>query len=97
MTDFDRLQVQLYKLNIPFTKEEDNVLCVFAPNDNTQYVVVMYSPIKDTIAWLDVNKSGYGLGIAENWQELITKIMRFCLEGDIDFIAENFLDKDEEV
>ena len=97
MTDFDRLQVQLYKLNIPFTKEEDNVLCVFAPNDNTQYVVVMYSPIKDAIAWLDVNKSGYDLGIAETWQELITKIMRFCLEGDIDFIAENSLDKDEEV
>ena len=97
MTDFDRLQVQLYKLNIPFTKKEENVLCVFAPNDNTQYVVVMYSPIKDAIAWLDVNKSGYGLGIVENWQELITKIMRFCLEGDIDFIAENFLDKDEEV
>ena len=97
MTDFDRLQVQLYKLNIPFTKKEENVLCVFAPNDNTQYVVVMYSPIKDAIAWLDVNKSGYGLGIVENWQELITKIMRFCLEGDIDFIAENSLDKDEEV
>lgn len=97
MTDFDRLQVQLYKLNIPFTKEEENVLRVFSPDDNTQYVVVMYSPIKDAIAWLDVNKSGYGLGIAGSWQELITKIMRFCLEGDIDFIAENPLDKDEEV
>ena len=97
MTDFDRLQVQLYKLNIPFTKEEENVLCVFSPDDKTQYVIVMYSPIKDAIAWLDVNKSGYDLGIAENWQELITTIMRFCLEGDIDFIAENSLDKDEEV
>ena len=97
MTDFDRLQVQLYKLNIPFTKKEENTICVFAQNDNTQYVVVMYSPIKDAIAWLDVNKSGYGLGIAENWQELITKIMRFCLESDIDFIAGNSLDKDEEV
>ena len=97
MTDFDRLQVQLYKLNIPFTKKEENVLCVFAPNNNTPYVVVMYSPIKHAIACLDVNQSGYGLGIAENWQELITKIMRFCLEGDIDFIAENSLDKDEEV
>ena len=89
--------MKLYKLNIHIKKEVENVLGVFSPDDNTQYVVVMYSPIKDTIAWLDVNKSGYGLGIAESWQELITKIMRFCLEGDIDFIAESPLDKDEEI
>lgn len=86
MNEFETLQVKLHKLDIQFSKWDDYAFYVFDPRNKeekvTNYIMVVYNPLKDAIAWMKVINGVHGIGIADDLQEILVILVSFYFEGD---------------
>jgi len=75
-----------YKIDIQFSKWEENVIYVFDPRnkdgEKPDYFMVVYHPTKNVIARMKSIGGIHGIGIADDLQEILAILTSFYFEGD---------------